>query len=411
MRGAGKAGQRGVTAVIVTVAMFSVLAIVGLALDAGHVFTNKSRAQTVVDATALAAAKVLDQSGTTAQATSAANAVYAANRAAYPELNADGSLSLSIQYSNTLLPFAPGTVPAQYVRVTLTNFETGASLSRVLGRSTFNVTASAVAGPSPAIGSACNIAPVVACGDAAAGPPYYGYQTGRLQVLKYGAQGNSPLGPGNFQLLRLNGNGASVVRENLAGAFSSCANTGTTADTQPGNDVGPTVQGLNTRFNQYTGGLSSTDYPPDVLYSSSNQSNLRYDTNTDTITQNGIPITLSSQASFNYAIYQARVAAGQFDQQPRPTGNAAYRRREIAVPIGNCSAGGSGATTVPILGFGCFFLLQEAQQQGNGNSTRGAVFGEFISDCTTGGRAGPAPTTSPGPHVLQLYRDQVSPDS
>ena len=52
--------QRGIVAVMVAIGLLALLAMVGLALDSGHAVLNKSRLQNTVDASALAAAKVLD---------------------------------------------------------------------------------------------------------------------------------------------------------------------------------------------------------------------------------------------------------------------------------------------------------------------------------------------------------------
>ena len=75
--------------------------------------------------------------------------------------------------------------------------------------------------------------------------------------------------------------------------------------------------------------------------------------------------------------------------------------------IGNCNGTTNGAGTVPLLGFGCFYLLQQAQQQGNESH----IFGQFLEDCRAGGLPGPAPTNIPGPYIIQLYRDYASTDS
>ena len=62
---------------------------------------------------------------------------------------------------------------------------------------------------------------------------------------------------------------------------------------------------------------------------------------------------------------------------------------------------------MPILGFGCYFLLQEAVQKGNESH----VYGQFVRDCNAGGVPGPAPVNSPGLYIIQLYRDPNSTDS
>ena len=62
--------QRGIVAVVVAIGLLGLLAMVGFALDSGHLILNKSRLQNTVDAAALSAAKVLDETGSEAQADS-----------------------------------------------------------------------------------------------------------------------------------------------------------------------------------------------------------------------------------------------------------------------------------------------------------------------------------------------------
>ena len=79
----------------------------------------------------------------------------------------------------------------------------------------------------------------------------------------------------------------------------------------------------------------------------------------------------------------------------------------MPVPIADCSGTNSGQTNLPILGVGCFFLLQEA----SGTGTNANIFGEFASECQAGGTPGPAPNNLAGPYVIQLYRNFASNDS
>jgi hypothetical protein len=272
------------------------------------------------------------------------------------------------------------------------------------------VGASAVAGPSPTILQACDLVPLVVCGTPPAqggSAPYWGLQTGRPEVLKSAAGQPSAIGPGNFQLLRLGGNGAAVLRENLAGGYEGCVE-GPTLPTQPGNDVGPVFQGLNTRLNIYAGPLrgSQTTYPPDVVTRQTTP-RLAYDDTTGQISQGGVVITDSAQLDFNYASYLARVQGGNFDVQPVPGGLGAYERRIMPIPIADCSGVNNGQSDLPILGLGCFFLLQEAIQQGN----KANIFGEFVEECEAGGMPGPDPNSIPGPYIIQLYRNFDSIDS
>ena len=59
-----------------------------------------------------------------------------------------------------------------YVRVRATNLRTDASLMRLAGVDEVALRADAVSGPSPSVGSACNVVPMLVCGDPAAGANY-----------------------------------------------------------------------------------------------------------------------------------------------------------------------------------------------------------------------------------------------
>jgi hypothetical protein len=409
--------ERGAVLVLVMVGLVALIAMVGLAIDTGHVALNKARLQSTVDAAALAAAKVLDQtSGAEQPASAAALSVFGINAAAHPELNqvVGNGLQITIQYSNTLDPFAPGTVPAYYARVVAQNFTMWTGLTQLVGMNNMQAAASAVAGPSATIGpntQVCDVAPMVVCGSPAAPAPNFGFQLGKLEVLKL-ASGNNPgtIGPGNFQLIRLNGNGGSVIRQNMAGSFDSCVDGSGSVETQTGNVVGPVTQGLNTRFGQYSGGgVSPAEYPPDVVTTEpSPQLQATENANgTLTVTQNGQVVQSSSQIDFSFDDYTARVQSQNYNYQPAPNGPGAPERRVLTVPIADCSGSNNGNSTIPVLGFGCYFLLQKAEQHGTSNY----VYGEFINGCVSDGNPGPEPNNSFGPYRIQLYNDVGSPDS
>ncbi len=403
--------QAGSVLVLVTVAMLALLAMAGLALDTGHGVLNKARLQNVVDAAALAAAKVLDQTGDETQATAAATTIFGnnADTAGNAELNAaydGGAITVTVQFSNTLNPFQPGTAPANYVRVVATGFELTDGLAAVVGFANKELAASAVAGPSPTINTACNVAPMMVCGDPDAGAPYWGYQPDVLDVLKTASGGNFEVGPGNFQLVRMGGQGGSVIRENMAGGYAECIEAQDSIETEPGNTVGPVVQGLNTRFGVYSGPVSASEYPPDVVVGQPSPP-LTYDDETDTIMQGGSPVTTAGEINWSHSTYVSYIAAENYDYPPPPVGYGAFLRREMAIPIGDCSTTTNGQGTVPLLGFGCYYLLQQVVQQGQ----EAQVYGQFLSECQAGGVPGPDPGSGPGPYIIQLYEDRGSEDS
>jgi hypothetical protein len=204
---------------------------------------------------------------------------------------ANGELTLSVQFSNTLHPFAPGTTPAQYVRVRATEFRLPGWFIPVLGIADKTVGASAVAGPSPTfMFMACNVAPMMVCGDSS-DPGTFGYEIGETTVLKAAAPGSAQMGPGNFQMIvPEDGPGANEVRQAMAGSFDNCFDTTQSVETQPGNMVA-VIQGLNTRFGEYFGAMNSqqSTYPPDVITQEPTPQ-LTYDDATDTIYYGSQPV-------------------------------------------------------------------------------------------------------------------------
>ena len=85
-----------------------------------------------------------------------------------------------------------------------------------------------------------------------------------------------------------------------------------------------------------------------------------------------------------------------------------FDRRNLTVAIAQCN-GDTGNSDLPILGFGCFFMLQKAHHKANAGETE--IYGEFVTGCNAKGTSGPAPTNIPGPHRIQLYNDPDSKDS
>jgi hypothetical protein len=317
-----------------------------------------------------------------------------------------GGLALVTEFSSTLNPFSPGTTPAKFVRTSVTGFATQMSLISVLGISSINVAGNAVAGPSPPIVSACNVVPVLMCGNPA-NPPLYGYQVDQVVGLNQVTGTKSPIGPGNYGLLRLGGSGGSIVRTNLAGSFANCVSTGPNVDTQPGVAAGPVSQGIDTRFNQYNGaGLSPDLYPPDVIYTPAHQTSLSTDKSGNIVQGTGTtPITTAGQLNFNYATYTALLKSQSYDIQPAPKDKGAFGRRILAVPLGDCTGAANGANTVTVSGFACVFLLQQLP-----NGSNDTIYGQIISSCESGGKPGTGGGTT-GPHIIELYKSAGSPDS
>ena len=420
--------QRGAMLVLVVIAMASLLLMGALALDGSHMLLNKTRLQNAVDAAALSGAKTLSMvAGTSGSAsltqTAALNTLTLnANAAGNQELatamaaNAAGFAKVELATS-VYGPFSfPGPASATFVRVTVTNYPLSSFFWGVFqaldnGNATSKaVAAVATAGPSPT-SSPCDLTPLLVCGDPAQNNPtagmFWGFRFGDLQVLKTAANNSSAIGPGNFQLLDF-GSGGKTVREGLAGGINQCNVVGSTVQTKPGNTVGPASQGLNTRFNEYKGGLSAADYPPDLVITV-NPKSFTYAGSPAPILYNGQTITSSSGnlstsggALYDYnnwAQDEAACVGGAGGCQS----NGVFERRILKIVIGDCSGKNDGASSIPVLGFGCYFVMQPADQQGNSAQ----IFGQFVSVCEGDNVPGPNPAGNVGPQIIQLYKTYI----
>lgn len=401
---------QGSVVILMLVALVTVLGIVGLAIDASHLGYVKSRLQATADAMALAAARRLDETGSTLAACEVGREVLLANATGFIELTEELPAGAScpqntwfeMQFSATPNPFVAGSTPARYVRIRLTNVSSNVSFAQVLGIVDLSAGASAIAGPSAPVTYACNIFPIGVCADKSAGNRLFGYTRNRVYALR--TAGGVTVG--NFSFLSLGDNGASSLRRNLAGDYATCLANKEPVDTKPGQSSGPAAEGINTRFGTYIGGgTNSGAYPPDVVIDEPAPA-LSFDSNTNQVKQGSNVITQASELAVNHTAYEADLAAGRYDNQPRPIGPGAFRRREIAVPFVDCKAQKPGRIDLPIVGFGCFFLLQK--KVGGGSISE--IFAEFLQDCEAGGRPGPQPGTG-GPYVIQLFRDPLSRDS
>lgn len=406
--------QRGIALPLVVIGMVAMLAMAGMAIDSSHAFVNKTRLQNTADAAALTAAKVYDQTADTILGSAAANAQFGMNTDGSGNFEVDaafdaGDISVVVQWSPTLNPFTPSAV-GPYVRVIATGFNMATTFSRIVGINDIPVISSAVAGPSPTIDYACNIAPLVACANNI-DAPYFGFETDRLMVLKPNPGDHGDVGPGNYKLLRLNCPGGACVRDAMAGEYDACASTDQTVDTEPGVTAGPTSQGFNTRFGIYSGPVSPADYPPDVVVTEVSPNLDTYPNpaedptdplDDDIVTWNGAQVTYSSEVNYNYVDYQGDVAAGQLDYPS----TGVEGRRILALPVADCSGDETGQSTITVEGFACFFMMQPISGGPEKN-----IYGEYIQDCLAGGLGGPNPGAGPGPYLIQLYKDPDSGDS
>jgi len=235
-------------------------------------------------------------------------------------------------------------------------------------------------------------------------------------------------------LLRLDPDspGGASVRENMAGSYEECLSIVDDVETEPGVTVGPTAQGFNTRFGVYNGPMSRDEYPPDVV------TQQHEDGNTLETLELQIPAdsgnyqewiclgdcTCAGAACDEFSVLppdnnrELATEDGIFDYwndyMPMTEGPPALHneadgvpyRRVLAMPVANCTGDDNGQSTLDIIGFACYFMLQQIGQGGDAQ-----IFGQFVEGCLTGGTSGMDPGDTPGPYVIQLYNDPDSEDS
>ncbi|RKZ62232.1 MAG: hypothetical protein DRQ44_11150 [Gammaproteobacteria bacterium] len=431
--------QRGAVVVILAVGMAALLAVTGLALDSGNLFLNKSKLQNAADASALSAGVALNSAGGNYQkAVASAKARFVSVLATegnqkLQEAYNSNEITLTVTTSPTLSPFVGSNADDDwYVRVAVSALQLDSYFLGVIGIDTLDIPATAVAGRTPVgvsnpsggndVNPICGVAPMMVCGDTDAVPSagsdnFWGYTPGETQILKATSQCQSitgggdcvkpataddwTVGSGNFQLIQLSdedGNplpGGAGVREAMAGG-QSCINAvqGEQITTEPGNVVGPVVQGLNTRFGDYRGPLasSSAEYPADYIQDS----------------------------GLDYVDYQSTYNSDN-DDFKLGCNNCDDYRRIVAVPIGDCTESLNGKGDIPLLDMGCFFLTKPAKQKGNESE----VYGQFVEDCPVGVTPPPGDgptngndsTSTPGgnntnkAYIIQLYKNPGSRDS
>lgn len=409
--------QAGVIMPFAAIAMVALIGAAGYAVDMGHMFWNKSRLQNALDAAALNGAKTLNDGASLAIATAAAVDTF--NSHAEGEMD---DVVPTIEFSATLDPFAAGAdVPdARFVRASVDDFDMGVWLIRVLGFGpTETIAGSAVAGPSPPIGTedgddTCDVVPVMIC----AKPGYegdkdcsdgecYGYPVGEEDelCLKTGPEGPGGLcadeafsiGAGNFQFLELGcGSGASCVKQELAGG-EYCVTTGEPTSTQPGN-IASARQGLNTRFGIYLGGMSPSDGLPDTVTNWNAEgadNDFWFDDYVSCQNSGGCPGVgeCGDTGCFNAP----------------PSGDS--QRRRVSVPIGPCTGDEAGKADIDVLGVGCLFLTRPMAQP-----PEFALLGQLVPGgaCQANGDIGEDPGSGEdeiAPIKIILYKDYGPPAS
>ena len=320
-------GERGNVLVYTVLSAFFLFMAVGLGVDLSHLYLAKTELQNAADASALAGASALKLSSTDKIPTAVTRATDILDANKYNFNNKTFTTAPTIEFAKNLdgdyktaaAMTAQEKTDARFIRVTTPSVAINTFFAIPFLGLSKNLTAKATAGLSvPGNISVC-IAPLsaVSCppGDATCSlcdtsDPLYpnctqskywgncgGANPNALQTVEKNgpddpdgdgfcdpkkefckgcsynirSEGQNQQGPaaGNFQILRCAGNGAAAVKNALAAYGTNCncglVSVQDTVQTQTGVDAGAVRDGLNVRFDSYSGGLSySTVTPPDT---------------------------------------------------------------------------------------------------------------------------------------------------
>jgi len=413
--------QRGAVMVLAAIAMVLLMGAAAFAIDSSHLLLNTTRAQNIVDITALSAAKTLqDTDGDKVEATADAIETFYASAddtGNHEITNAVVPADIFIEYSEKLDPFIDGAASPRFVRVRIENLPLQPWFIQIFGIGKV-VDVSAVAGWTN-IQVCEGLMPLMVCGcnpeTTDCGDTFFGYEEGMLHSLKIASGDDTEVGPGNAQLLNLPGlNGCNDLRAAAAGGFNECLSG--VIDTKPGQCAGPLRQGLNLRFGESTGPLDPSVYLPDYYlnHPDDNPANAGVnlaDDGTLTQTQGGVPVVITepgqiigTDGPYDHDGYEALY--GSNGSWVPDTGR--YKRREVRVVIGDCINTTNGRGPVEVLGFGCYYLTQPVRNPAGGTGNQSFVIGEFFHGCPGSGVVTEEET---GVNKIVLFKDVGSDDS
>jgi Flp pilus assembly protein TadG len=325
--------------------MLSVLLAVGFGVDISRFYLSKAELQNAADASALAGVSGLN--GGSAGITEATDrAVQVMNKynfnntgVSFPRANVLFAVNLDGPYiSEGAATASPNNI--RFVKVTTPQSPVGVSFTAFLLGSSRNMSATATAGYSVPLNVICPWLPafVLDYSDNPIAP-------GNTYTFRL-APGDH-VSPGNYQLLAPIQSGGSGDREGMANGVNWCISVGTEVRTKPGVTAGAIRQGVNTRFDIYSGGMDPALSPPD--------SNVAED--------------------ITYQQYRDELVV----RKPSRTG--VDGRRVVFIPIATAPPG-EGRDTVVVNRFGVFFL-QTSVGGGSGSELKA----EYITDTAFAGNS------------------------
>lgn len=371
--------QRGAVAVVVGLAIFVLVGMIGLALDMGQMFVNKTELQNAADACALAAARELDASADALVRADAAGVFVGGRNLRGFQKNAVVISAADIRYSEHLSPNGayetsanadPAT--ARYVMCEARRDDIGMWFMGVRGFDDQTVSAYAVATLAPSQ-STCAV-PIGLCKMPGGSAPTFGLTVGQWYSGKFSSGTPGTTGSYNWIDFNPGGGGANEIKDLLSGPGQCELPPAGTQVGQQG-QISAAADAWNTRFGLYKGVYNATNSPPDftgVAYTQAGIGGATATTWPNPAPQNAYAGTHPAGTT---ASYQSAKAANMSYQgglnpsginginayaiaQPGTLGQYGSQRRVVLAPVVDCQAlAGTTPQTVALQGYACILML------------------------------------------------------
>jgi hypothetical protein len=376
--------QRGAVAVVVGIAIFVLVGMIGLALDLGQMFVNKTELQNAADACALAAARELDGNADALTRADAAGVLVGTQNLVGFQKTAVALTAADISYSEQLSPnstyktsAASSAGEAKEARFAMCQVKRSNIKMWFMGVRGFGdqtVAAYAVATLAPSQ-TTCAI-PIGLC-EANSSPPMFGLVPGKWYGGKFSA--GTPGSTGSYDWIDFNpnnGGGANELKDLLAGPGQcELPPVGTPVGEQ--GQIASLTDAWNTRFGIYKGAYKISDIatiPPDfsgVAYTKVGVGNVVATTWPNTAPENAYSGTPSSGTTTNYQSAKTARTPYQSDDPAGvvPGGGTSIasqselaqygaQRRVALVPVVNCSdLANTNPQPVQLQGYACVLML------------------------------------------------------
>jgi hypothetical protein len=370
--------QRGAVAVVVGLAIFVLVGMIGLALDMGQMFVNKTELQNAADACALAAARELDGTADALVRADAAGAFVGGKNQRGFQKDDVVIAAADIRYSEHLSPNADYKISAnadpataRYVMCEARRNDIGMWFMGVRGFGDQTVSAYAVATLAPSQ-STCAV-PIGLCQMPGGSAPSFGLVVGQWYSGKFSSGTPGTTGSYNWIDFNPGGGGANEIKDLLSGP-GQCELPPVGAQVGQQGQISAAADAWNTRFGLYKGAYNVTNSPPDftgIAYTQVGVGGATETTWPNPAPENAYAGTHPAGTTANYQSAKIANTAYQSSNPSGINGISAYavappgtlaqygsQRRVVLAPVVDCQAlAGTNPQTVALQGYACILML------------------------------------------------------